>query len=107
MTFFVTSAGKGNGADLGGLDGADAHCQTLATAVGAGTRVAMILGPSDPRRYAPYGPPNWVSYVWREWNVPTAGVSAGAPGFSWDNGATVEDVFETVMRLLYLGARKP
>jgi hypothetical protein len=35
MTFFVTSAGKGNGADLGGLDGADAHCQALAKAVGS------------------------------------------------------------------------
>jgi hypothetical protein len=35
MTFFVTSAGKGNGADLGGLDGADAHCNALAKAVGA------------------------------------------------------------------------
>jgi hypothetical protein len=36
MTFFVTSAGPGNGADLGGLDGADRHCQQLAEAVGAG-----------------------------------------------------------------------
>ena len=35
MTFFVTSAGKGNGADLGGLDGADAHCAALAKAAGA------------------------------------------------------------------------
>jgi hypothetical protein len=35
MTFFVTSAGKGNGADLGGLEGADAHCQALAKAAGA------------------------------------------------------------------------
>jgi len=32
MTFFVTSVGKGNGADLGGLEGADAHCQSLAKA---------------------------------------------------------------------------
>ena len=31
-TFFVTSVGKGLGADLGGLDGADAHCQSLAKA---------------------------------------------------------------------------
>jgi hypothetical protein len=38
MTFFVTSAGPGKGADLGGLDGADKHCQTLAAAAGAGTR---------------------------------------------------------------------
>jgi hypothetical protein len=35
-TFFVTSAGPGKGADLGGLAGADAHCQQLATTVGAG-----------------------------------------------------------------------
>jgi hypothetical protein len=38
MGFFITSAGLGNGADLGGLDGADAHCQNLAEAVGAGDR---------------------------------------------------------------------
>ncbi len=36
MTFFVTSAGPGKGADLGGVEGADRHCQTLAQAVGAG-----------------------------------------------------------------------
>ena len=36
MTFFVTSVGMGKGGDLGGLAGADAHCQALATAVGAG-----------------------------------------------------------------------
>jgi len=35
MTFFVTSVGKGNGADLGGLDGADQHCAALAKAAGA------------------------------------------------------------------------
>ena len=32
ISFFVTSVGKGNGADLGGLAGADAHCQALAQA---------------------------------------------------------------------------
>jgi len=36
MTFFVTGAGPGKGADLGGLEGADAHCQTLAARHGAG-----------------------------------------------------------------------
>ena len=36
MRFFVTSAGSGKGGDLGGLAGADAHCQSLAEAVGAG-----------------------------------------------------------------------
>jgi hypothetical protein len=35
MTFFVTSVGSGNGADLGGLAGANAHCQQLAEAVDA------------------------------------------------------------------------
>jgi len=38
MGFFVTSTGLGNGADLGGLEGADAHCKALATAAGAGER---------------------------------------------------------------------
>lgn len=35
MTFFITSAGPGNGGDLGGLEGADAHCATLAKAAGS------------------------------------------------------------------------
>ena len=38
MSFFITSQGPGNGADLGGLSGADAFCQTLAGSVGAGDR---------------------------------------------------------------------
>lgn len=38
MSFFVTSSGPGRGGDLGGLAGADAHCQSLARAVGAGDR---------------------------------------------------------------------
>jgi hypothetical protein len=36
MSFFVSSAGPGRGADLGGLAGADRQCQSLASAVGAG-----------------------------------------------------------------------
>ncbi len=38
MGFFITSVGPGNGANLGGLEGADKHCQTLAAAAGAGNR---------------------------------------------------------------------
>ena len=38
MTFFITSVGSGDGANLGGLEGADRHCQQLADAVGAGDR---------------------------------------------------------------------
>jgi hypothetical protein len=35
MTFFITSVGMGKGADLGGLEGADAHCKALAKAAGS------------------------------------------------------------------------
>jgi len=38
MTFFITSEPIGDGGNLGGLEGADAHCQSLATAVGAGNK---------------------------------------------------------------------
>ena len=38
MSFFVTSAGSGKGADFGGLAGADKHCQALAAAAGAGSK---------------------------------------------------------------------
>ena len=39
MTFFVSSASPGSGGDLGGLEGADKHCQTLAQSAGAGSHV--------------------------------------------------------------------
>jgi hypothetical protein len=39
MSFFITSAGPGKGGDLGGLAGADAHCQSLAQAAGAGNKL--------------------------------------------------------------------
>jgi hypothetical protein len=38
MSFFVTSVGVGKGGDLGGLEGADRHCQSLAQAAGAGNK---------------------------------------------------------------------
>jgi hypothetical protein len=38
MSFFITSAGPGKGANLGGIDGADKYCQTLAQAAGAGAK---------------------------------------------------------------------
>jgi hypothetical protein len=45
MTFFITSEGPGNGGDLGGIEGADAHCQALAEAAGAGGKTwAAYLG---------------------------------------------------------------
>jgi hypothetical protein len=38
MSFFITSVGLGKGGDLGGLEGADRHCQSLAQAVGSGSK---------------------------------------------------------------------
>ncbi len=38
MGFFITDVGPGDGANLGGLDGADRHCQSLAQAAGVGNR---------------------------------------------------------------------
>lgn len=58
MTFFVTSVGKGNGADLGGLEGADAHCAALAEAAGSPRSTwkaylssTMIIDRSDGRPF--------------------------------------------------------
>jgi hypothetical protein len=42
MSFFVTSVGKGDGANLGGFDGADAHCAQLAAAAGANVATGRI-----------------------------------------------------------------
>ncbi len=43
LGFFVTSVGMGRGGDLGGLAGADGHCQRLANAAGAGARTFRAL----------------------------------------------------------------
>ncbi|MBX9842981.1 MAG: lectin [Xanthobacteraceae bacterium] len=50
MSFFVTGAGPGKGADLGGIEGADRHCQTLAERHGAGGktwRAYLSTQPAD------------------------------------------------------------
>jgi hypothetical protein len=60
MGFFITSAGSGKGADLGGLAGADAHCQKLAAAAGAGSRT-------------------WRAYLSTPGTFPQ-GATAGVPG---------------------------
>jgi hypothetical protein len=53
MSFFVTSAGSGNGADLGGLAGADQICQTRASAVNAGNRTWRAYLSADAAGGAP------------------------------------------------------
>jgi hypothetical protein len=47
-SFFITSVGIGNGANLGGLAGADNYCQTLAQAAGAGAKPGALI--SRPRK---------------------------------------------------------
>jgi hypothetical protein len=59
MSFFITSQGPGDGANLGGLDGADAHCQRLAEAAGAGGktwRAYLSTGTTDARERIGSGP---------------------------------------------------
>lgn len=46
MSFFITSVGKGDGANLGGLEGADAHCNALATNAGSSKTWAAYLSTS-------------------------------------------------------------
>jgi hypothetical protein len=63
MGFFVTSVGVGNGANLGGLAGADKHCQTLAAAAGAGNRTwrayLSTQGPNAENARDRIGPGPW------------------------------------------------
>ncbi len=47
MTFFVTSGGSGKGADLGGIEGVDRHCQTLAAAAGSTKQWRVYLSTQD------------------------------------------------------------
>jgi hypothetical protein len=59
MGFFITSAGSGKGADLGGLAGADALCQKLASAAGAGSRTwraYLSVSPTFPTATTPAVP---------------------------------------------------
>lgn len=53
MTFFITSTGSGKGADLGGLAGADGHCQALATAAGSGDRTWRAYLSTSPTGASP------------------------------------------------------
>ena len=50
MTFFVASGGPGKGGDLGGIDAADARCQSLAKAAGAGRQSLARLSQLDAER---------------------------------------------------------
>src|SRR5260370_3647047 len=53
MSFFVTSAPVGRGGDLGGLAGADAHCQQLAATAGAGGKTWRAYLDPDSQGHQP------------------------------------------------------
>lgn len=62
MSFFVTSQGPGDGANLGGLEGADAHCTSLAEAAGVtGKSWAAYLSTSDTDARDRIGAGPWVN----------------------------------------------
>lgn len=72
MSFFISSAGTGKGADLGGLAGADRHCQQLAAAAGAGNKQWRAYLSTTAARGAPavnardrIGKGPWYSYEGR------------------------------------------
>ncbi|MCC7207305.1 MAG: glycosyltransferase family 9 protein [Anaerolineae bacterium] len=76
-------------------------------AAAAGARTLLIFGPSDPRRYGPFAPPDRARYAWRPVVLPASGVSAGAPlDFDWArDGVTVDEAWEQARALLGLAER--
>ncbi len=92
MSFFITSSGSGNGADLGGLAGADARCEMLARAVGAGDstwRAYLGAAASDGRPAVNAGD-RIGSGPWR--NVRGVVVATDVANLHGDNNMTKETV---------------
>ncbi len=71
-------------------------------AAAAGARTIMIFGPSDPRRYAPYVPPEQARAVYKPFPWPEGGVGAGrVPDFDWGrHGVGVAEVWEQAVDLV-------
>ncbi|MBI4772526.1 MAG: glycosyltransferase family 9 protein, partial [Chloroflexi bacterium] len=79
--------------------GNDTGATHMATAVGCKT--VMVMGPSDPARYAPFAPPEQACAAWKPWRAPAQGVRGGAAGFDWQrDGVTVDEVWEACRALL-------
>lgn len=79
--------------------GNDTGATHLAAAMGA--RVIAIFGPTDPRRYGPYAPPEQAVALWHPIAGLREGVSGGIPpGFSWEQGVTVDEALEAANALL-------
>ena len=84
MSFFLTSQGPGNGADLGGLAGADAHCERLADSVGAGGRTwRAYLSTSDVDARGRIGQGPW-------FNAKGVEIAASVADLHGDNNLTKE-----------------
>jgi hypothetical protein len=95
MSFFVTSAGRGFGGNLGGLAGADTHCQRLAAAVGRGDRLwrAYLSAPAangapavDARDRIGRGP--WINAMGVEIASSVADLHSDANGITRDTART-------------------
>ncbi|MEP7287104.1 MAG: glycosyltransferase family 9 protein [Chloroflexota bacterium] len=71
-------------------------------AAASGGKVLMIFGPSDPRRYAPFVPPDRARVAWRPVTLPSRGVTTGAPlDFDWArDGVTIEEAWVSLQPLL-------
>jgi hypothetical protein len=94
MTFFVTSVGIGKGGDLGGVAGADAHCQRLAAASGAGNRTV--------------GEKIWHAYTSTNSETPRLNESQTAQRYCWRLiSCLLSEVTNTKKRGLTNGFRKP
>lgn len=95
----VTAALASRAALYVGNDNGVAHL-----AAAAGARALLIFGPSDPRRYGPFAPPERARFAWRPVDVPVGGVSQGAPlGFDWArDGVTVDEAWAQARALLGL-----
>jgi ADP-heptose:LPS heptosyltransferase len=69
-------------------------------AAAAGAKTVMILGPSDPKRYAPFTP-NAIA-LWKPSQVKSGGVASGSPqDWNWQrDGIRVDEVYEAILRFI-------
>jgi ADP-heptose:LPS heptosyltransferase len=71
-------------------------------AAAAGGKTAMILGPSDPQRYAPFAPPSIAIALWKPTALHDGGVAAGIPaGWTWErDGINPEEAAAQILAFI-------